>query len=166
MRRNSITLYTLIDNTVHHFVDRFSNLPRKKTIIEKFRELKMGTDLFSDFYSNFIWRVLDLEYTSKMRVCKFKHQWIPGLKDWLNSGIQLPTFISAFIKCCLSIYEQMQFINEISDRTQHHVTHRTSFIVAIRQIAYIYSKSITKICVNASFSCLSNFIMVIMTLAP
>ena len=43
-------------------------------VIEKYRELKMGTSLFSDFYSEFIQLVSDLEYFSKMLIWEFKHK--------------------------------------------------------------------------------------------
>ena len=49
--------------------------------MKKFRELKMGASLFSDFYSEFIQLASDLEYTSEMLIRKFKHKLTPRLQD-------------------------------------------------------------------------------------
>ncbi len=86
--------------------------------MEKFRELKMGTSSFSDFYSEFIQLVSDLEYTSEMLIREFKHKLTPRLQDRLNSGIELPSIISALAKRCLSIYEQMQATDWIREKAK------------------------------------------------
>ncbi len=85
--------------------------------MEKFRELKMGTSSFTDFYSEFIRLASDLEYTSEILIQEFMYKLMSRLQDRLNSGVELPTLISALAKRCLSIYEQMQAIDRIRDRT-------------------------------------------------
>ena len=67
-RLNSITLFTTIDNLFNHLEDIFGNSHRKEYAMDKFRELKMGASLFSDFYSKFTQLVSDLEYTSEMLI--------------------------------------------------------------------------------------------------
>ena len=54
LRLNSITLFTTIDDLFNHLEDIFGNPHQKEQAMEKFRELKMGASLFSDFYSEFI----------------------------------------------------------------------------------------------------------------
>ena len=54
LQLNSITLFTSIDNLFNHLKNIFGNPHRKKHVMEKFRELKMGASLFNDFYSKFI----------------------------------------------------------------------------------------------------------------
>lgn len=49
--------------------------------MEKFQELKMGTNSFIDFYSEFIRLVSDLEYTSKIILREFKHKLTSELQD-------------------------------------------------------------------------------------
>ncbi len=49
--------------------------------MEKFRELKMGTSLFNDFYSEFIQLAFNLEYISEMLIKKFKHKLMLQLQD-------------------------------------------------------------------------------------
>ena len=107
-RLNSIILFTIIDNLFNHLEDIFGNPHWKEYAMEKFRELKMGASLFSDFYSEFIQLASDLEYTSEMLIWEFKHKLTPQLQDRLNSGIELLSIISALAKHCLSIYKQMQ----------------------------------------------------------
>ena len=66
LQLNSITFFTTIDDLFNHFKDIFGNPHQKKQNIEKFRELKIGASLLSDFYSKFIRLASDLEYISKM----------------------------------------------------------------------------------------------------
>ena len=77
----------------------------------KFRKLKMGASLFSDFYFKFIQLASDLEYISEMLIREFKHKLIPCLQNRLNSGIELLKTISELAKHFLTIYKQMQAIN-------------------------------------------------------
>lgn len=82
--------------------------------MEKFRDLKMGASSFNYFYSEFVCLASNLEYTSKLT---------PRLQDRLDSGVELPTSISALAKRCLCIYEQMQAMigseTELSLYVQH-----------------------------------------------
>lgn len=73
--------------------------------MEKFQDLKMGTNLFNNFYSEFIHLALDIEYMFVMLIQKFKHKLIPRFQNWLNFGVELPTFFSVLVKQCLSIYK-------------------------------------------------------------
>ncbi len=68
LRVNSITSFVTIKDLFNHLEDIFGNLHRKKHIMKKFRDLKMDTSSFNDFYSNFIRRISDLEYTSEMLI--------------------------------------------------------------------------------------------------
>ena len=86
--------------------------------MEKFWEFKMRASLFSDFYSEFIWLAFDLEYTLEMLIQEFKHKLTPWVQDSLNSGIELPSTISALAKRCLSIFEQMQATNWIREKAK------------------------------------------------
>ena len=81
LRLNSITPFTTIDDLFNHLEDIFGNPHRKEQVIKKFRELKMGASLFSDFYSEFIRLASDLEYTSEMLIQEFKHKLTPRLQD-------------------------------------------------------------------------------------
>ena len=81
LRLNSITPFTTIDDLFNHLEDIFGDPHRKEQAMEKFRELKMGASLFSDFYSKFIRLASDLEYTSEMLIQEFKHKLTPRLQD-------------------------------------------------------------------------------------
>lgn len=115
---NSIIPFAIIEDLFNHLKDIFGNLYWKKHAMEIFWELKMGINLFKDFYLEFICLVLDLEYTFEILIWKFKHKLTPCFQYWLNSGIELPTSILALVKRCLSIYKQMQAKNRIRDRTK------------------------------------------------
>ena len=73
--------------------------------MEKFRVLKIDTNLFNNFFSKFIYLTLDLEYISEILIWEYNYKLTPCFQDWLNSEVELPTFISALAKYCLSIYE-------------------------------------------------------------
>ena len=74
LRVNSITPFVTIEDLFNHLEDIFGNPHRKEHVMEKFRDLKMGTSSFNDFYSEFIRLALDLEYTSEMLIREFKHK--------------------------------------------------------------------------------------------
>ena len=82
----------------------------------------MGASLFSNFYSEFIRLISDLEYTLEMFIQEFKYKLTPRLQDRLNSGIELPKTISALAKHCLSIYKQMQATDRIKERAKSSTT--------------------------------------------
>ena len=105
LRVNSITYFVTIEDLFNHLEDIFGNPHQKKHTIEKFRDLKMGTSSFNNFYSEFIRLASDLEYTSEMLIWDFKHKLTPRLQDWLNIGVKLLNSILALAKRCLSIYE-------------------------------------------------------------
>ena len=115
---NFITSFTTINDLFNHLKDIFGNPHWKKHVREKFRELKMVTSSCNDFYSEFNWLTSDLEYISEMLILKFKHKLTPHLQDRLNSSIELSSNIFALAKRCLSIYEQMQAIDQIKQRTK------------------------------------------------
>lgn len=117
----------------------------------------MGTNLFKDFYSEFICLALDLEYTSKMFIRKFKHKLISHLQDRLNSGVKLSTFILALAKCCLSIYKQMQATDTIRKRTK--LLQSTSTPALIYLNIKTDQVSVSNSCTNTSFSRLSSSVM-------
>ena len=123
--------------------------------MEKFRELKMGASLFSDFYSKFIRLASDLEYTSEMLIQEFKHKLTPRLQDRLNSGIELPKTISALAKRCLSIYEQMQATDWIREKAKFSITVQTTAKVPLKAVTFS-SQALAIPNKNTFFSCLSN----------
>ena len=125
--------------------------------MEKFRELKMEASLFSNFYSEFIRLASDLEYTSEMLIREFKHKLTPRLQDRLNSGVELPTSISALAKRCLSIYEQMQATDRIRDKTKPLQSTQTS--APIYSSTRTYQVLVTNSRANPSFSRLSSSII-------
>lgn len=51
---NFITFFNIIKDLFNYLKDIFGNFYQKKRAIEKFRELKIGANLFSGFYSKFI----------------------------------------------------------------------------------------------------------------
>ena len=104
--------------------------------MEKFRELKMGASLFSDFYSEFIQLASDLEYTSEMLIREFKHKLTPRLQDQLNSGIELLKTISALAKRCLSIYEQMQATDRIRKKAKSSTTVQTTAKIPLKAVTF------------------------------
>lgn len=63
---NFIIFFTTIDDLFNNFKDIFSNSHEKKHVIDKFQELKIGTNSFIDFYSKFICVASDLKYTSEI----------------------------------------------------------------------------------------------------
>ncbi len=166
LRLNSITPFTTINDLFNHFKDIFSNAYRKEHAMEKFRELKMGTSSFTDFYSEFIRLASDLEYTSKMFIREFKYKLMPRLQDCLNSRVKLPTSISALAKRCLFIYEQMQATDRIRDRTKPQATRTTPASVSIREVAHPYQRLVTNTRANTSFSRLSSSIIGTITPTP
>ena len=118
LRINSIILFAIIENLFNYLEDIFDNPHQKKHTMKKLQELKMEASSFSDFYSKFIQLASNLEYTLEMLIWEFKHKLTPRLQDRLNSRVELPTSISALAKRCLSIYEQMQAIDRIRDKTK------------------------------------------------
>lgn len=62
LRANSITAIAIIENILNYLEDIFGNPNQKNHAIEKFQELKIRTNLLSNFYSKFIWLASDLEY--------------------------------------------------------------------------------------------------------
>ena len=131
---NSITLFTTIDNLFNYLKDIFGNPHWKKYAMEKFRELKMGASLFSDFYFKFIWLASDLEYTLKILIREFKYKLTSRLQDQFNSGIELSKTISILAKHCLSIYEQMQVTDWIRKKSKSSTTVQTTPNVPLRAV--------------------------------
>ena len=107
LRVNSITLFATIKDLFNHLEDIFDNPYQKKNVIKKFRELKIETSLFSNFYSEFIRLAFNLKYTLEMLIWKSKHKLMPHLYNCPNSGVELLTSISILIKHYLSIYKQI-----------------------------------------------------------
>ncbi len=77
LRMNFITPLATIEDLFNYLEDIFDNGHWKKHTMEMFRELKIGTNLFNDFYSEFICLALDLEFISEMLIQKFKHKLTP-----------------------------------------------------------------------------------------
>ena len=115
----------------------------------------MGASLFSDFYSKFIWLSSDFEYTSEMLIWEFKYKLTSRLQNWLNSGIELSSTISALAKLCLSIYEQMQASNWIREKTKSSTIVQTTANIPLRAITSSFGAS-TIFNNNTSFLRLSN----------
>ena len=67
----------------------------------------METNLFNNFYLEFIQLVSNHEYTSKMLIQEFKYKLTPRLQDCLDSKAELYNSILALVKHCLSIYKQI-----------------------------------------------------------
>ena len=124
----------------------------------------MEASSFSDFYSKFIQLASDLEYTSEMLIQEFKHKLTPRLQDRLNSGVELPTSISALAKRCLSIYEQMQATDRIRDRTKPLRSTQTS--APTYSSTKTYQVPVTNSRANPSFSRLSSSITGTVTPTP
>lgn len=80
------------------------------------------------------------------------------LRNWLNSGVELLTSFSILVKCCLSIYKQMQAINEIKNKTKPIETILTSVFIKVVVIVYQWLL-ITNTCTNILFSRLLSFIL-------
>ena len=154
---NSITPFATIEDLFNHLEDIFGNPHRKEHAMEKFRELKMEASSFSDFYSEFIRLASDLEYTSEMLIREFKHKLTPRLQDRLNSGVELPTLISALAKRCLSIYKPMQATDRIRDRTKHLRSTQTS--APTYSSTKTYQVPVTNSRANTSFFRFSSSIM-------
>ncbi len=131
--------------------------------MKKFRELKMGTNLFSDFYSKFIQLVSDLKYILEMFIQKFKHKLILQLQDRLNFGIEFTSTISTLAKRCLSIYEQMQVINWIKEKVKSSITVQTVANILLRVVTSSF-RAPTVSNNNSSFLYLSNILQGIITL--
>ena len=165
LRLNSITSFTTIDKLFNYLKDIFGDSHQKKHAMEKFRELKMGTSLLSDFYSEFIQLASDPKYTLEMLIRKFKHKLTSQLQDWLNSSIELPNTISALVKRCLSIYEQMQATNRIRKKAKFSTIVWTTAIIPLRAVISS-SRAPTVSNNNISFSCLSNTFQRTITLTP
>ena len=161
---NLITLFATIEDLFNHLEDILGNPYWKEHAMEKFWKLKMEASLFSDFYSEFIRLVFDLEYTSEMFICKFKHKLMLHLQDCLNSGVKLPTSISALAKHCLSIYKQMQATDRIRDRTKPLWSIQTS--TSIYSSTKTYQVLVTSSCANTLFSRLFSSITGTVTLMP
>ena len=70
-----------------------------------------------------------------MFIQKFKYKLISHLQNWFNSEIEFLKIIFAFAKCCLTIYKQIQVINQIRNKVN-------SFII-IQITANILLKAIT-----------------------
>ncbi len=94
----------------------------------------MGVSLFNDFYFEFIWLASNLEYISEILIWKFKHKLTPHLQDPFNSGIELPKMIFALVKHCLSIYEQMQVIDQIRKKAKSSTIVRTTANISLRAV--------------------------------
>ena len=124
----------------------------------------MGAHSFNDFYSEFIRLASELEYTSEMLIREFKHKLTPRLQDRLNSGVELPSSISALAKRCLSIYEQMQATDRIRDRTK--LLQSTQSSVSTNSSAGSYQLPAINTCANTPLSRLSSSISGTMSPTP
>ena len=162
LRLNFITFFTTNNNLFNHLEDIFGNPVWKKNTVQKFRELKIGASLFSDFYPEFIWLASDLEYTLKMLISKFKHKLTSQLQDRLNSDIELLSTISALIKRCLSSYEQMQATNQIREKAKSSITVGIIANIPLKDITSS-SRALTVSNNNTFFSCLSHTFQGIIT---
>ncbi len=98
-----------------------------------------------------------------MLIQEFKHKLTPQLQNRLNSGVELPTSISALAKRCLSIYKQMQATDRIKDRTKPQATQITPVSVSIKEVAHQYQRPVINTHANTSFSHLFSSIMRTMT---
>ena len=87
------------------------------------------------------------------------------LQDQLNSGIELPSTISALPKRCLSIYEQMQATNRITEKAKSSTTVQTAANVPLRAVTSFF-RAPTVSNNNTSFSWLSNTLRGIITPTP
>lgn len=67
--------------------------------------MKIDAYLFNNFYSEFIYLALDLEYTSKILIWKFKYKLTPCFQDQLNFGVELFFLILALAKPSTSRYK-------------------------------------------------------------
>lgn len=131
---NSIIFFTTINNVFNDLKDIFGNCHRKKYAIRKFRDLKIGARLFSNFYSKFIRLALNFECISKMLIWKFKHKLILYLKNQFNSGIKFPKIIFLLAKRCLSIYKQIQAIAWIKQKATSFTTVRSTANVCLKPV--------------------------------
>ena len=82
----------------------------------------METSSFNDFYTGFIWLASDFKYSSKILIRKFKYKLTLQLQDQLNSDIELPNTIFAPAKRCLSMYEEIQVIDQIRKKSKSSIT--------------------------------------------
>ena len=164
LRLNLITFFATIEDLFNHLEDIFDNLPWKKHVMEKFRDLKMGARSFNNFYSEFIRLASELEYTSEKLIREFKHKLTPRIQDGLNSGIELSSLISALAKHCLSIYEQMQAIDRIRDRTK--LLQSTQSSVSTNSSVGSYQLPAINTRANTPLSCLSSSISGTMSSTP
>lgn len=113
---NSITPFATIKDFFNYLEDIVGHPHQKEHVIEMFREFKMDTNSFENFYSKFICLTSDLEYTSEILIRELQHKLTPRLQDQLNSRVKFLISILAFAKRCLSSYKQMQATDRIRDR--------------------------------------------------
>ena len=71
-----------------------------------------------------------------MLIREFKHKLTPRLQDRLNYEIELSKTISAFVKRCLSIYEQMQVTDQIKEKAKSSTTVQTIAKVPLRALIF------------------------------
>ena len=86
------------------------------------------------------------------------------LQNCLNSGIELPTSISALAKYYLSIYKQMQATDKIRDKTK--LLQSTQTLAPVYSSTKTYQVPVTNSCVNLSFSYFFSSIMETVTPMP
>lgn len=117
----------------------------------------MRVSLFSDFYFEFIQLVSDLKYTLEMHFWEFKDKLIPRLQNQLNFGIELLKTIFLLAKCCLSIYKQMQIINQIKEKAKSFTIIQITANVPLRAVTSSIQMP-TILYKNTSFLHLSNIL--------
>lgn len=105
--------------------------------------MKTIASLFNDFYSEFIYLVLDQKYISEMLIIKFEYKLILCLQNWLNTKIKLFTLISTLTKRYLFIYKEIQAMYRIINKCK--LTQRILTPVSITIIAIFWKYPITNI---------------------
>ena len=81
LRTDSLIPFETVDNLFTKLEEVYDDLHHKKPVIEKFKELKMGSESFNTSYSEFIKLAAKLEFIKEILLQEFMHKLYPCMKD-------------------------------------------------------------------------------------
>ena len=106
LRSDSLILFETVDELFTKLEEVSRNPHCKEDVIEKFRELKMGSGSFNAFYSEFIKLATELKFTKKMLLREFMYKMSPKeldtIKRYLDSHLA-----KGFIQISLASYSSL-----------------------------------------------------------
>ena len=110
---DSLIPFEIVDDLFTKLEEVYGDLHRKEHVIEKFKELKMGSGSFNAFYLEFIKLATELEFTKEMLLREFMHKLFSCMQDRMNFGLEYLDNIKDLALHCRRIYDQMLATDQV-----------------------------------------------------